>query len=92
MVWLKIGGQNFHVSNKGIFYAILAGVLVGLSEILAFYLFSRGISVSVGAPIIIGGSVVFAVLLGLFIGEKINLYQILAIILIIIGIVILSKR
>lgn len=92
LVWLKIGGQSFFVSNKGIFYAVLAGVFVGLSEILAFYLFSKGISVSLGAPVIIGGSVVFAVLLGLFIGEKINFYQILAICLIMVGVIILSRK
>ena len=70
----------------------MAGVFIGLAEITSFFVFSKGISVSTGVPIIIGGSVVFASLLGiLFLKETLTPIHLLAMLLIIVGIVLLVK-
>ncbi|KAA3636263.1 MAG: hypothetical protein DWQ02_08525, partial [Bacteroidetes bacterium] len=62
---LKWTDSPLPFSQKGILYAILAGVFVGLAEITSFYVFSRGVSASTGIPVIIGGSVVVGAVLGL---------------------------
>ena len=42
-----------------------AGAAIGLAEVLAFCAYRNGLSLSVGAPIIYGGSVLAAVIFGL---------------------------
>lgn len=80
-------------SQKGILFAVLAGISVGLAEIASFYVFSKGAPASIGIPIIVGGSVIVGTIFGLiFLKENLALIHYLAIVLIIIGIAILSSR
>jgi len=90
---LRIANIPLQVSGKGIIYAILAGIFVGLAEITTFYLFSRGITASIGIPVIIGGSIVVGSLLGiLFLKETLSPIHYLAIVLIVIGVVLLTTK
>jgi len=92
LLFIKFTNVSIEISNKGILYAVLAGVFVGLAEITSFFVFSKGITLSIGLPIIIGGSVVFGSLLGiLFLKEVLTPIHLLAILLIIVGIVLLVK-
>lgn len=61
---LKLQGQPLPVSGKGLGLAALAGLGVGLAEILAFVVFRRGVPASVGTPVIVGGSVLLTAVLG----------------------------
>lgn len=88
---MKINNVPLEISQKGIIFAVLAGVFVGLAEITSFYVFSKGISASAGIPVIIGGSILIGALLGIiFLKETMNLIHYLGITFIIIGVVILS--
>lgn len=90
---LKTTHQPLEISPKGIQMAILAGVFVGLAEIASFYVFSKGVSASVGIPIIIGGSILVGAILGLvFLKESLNLTQVFAIGLIVAGVLLLSVK
>ena len=90
--FLKITDVPIEISNKGIMYAIAAGVFVGLAEITSFFVFSKGISLSNALPIIIGGSVIIGSILGiLFLKETITVIHVLAIILVVTGIILLIK-
>jgi transporter family protein len=90
---LKISDSPLEVSSRGVILAVLAGIFVGLAEITSFYVFSRGISASVGIPIIIGGSVVVGAVLGvLFLKESLNWTQLFAIGMIVAGVVLLSSK
>ena len=92
LFFLKITGSAIEISNKGIFYAVLAGIFVGLAEIASFFVFSKGISVSTGLPIIIGGSVIIGSLLGIiFLKESLTPIHALAILLVAVGIFLLMK-
>jgi len=87
------GGSSLVISQKGVWFAFLAGIFVGLAEIASFFVFSKGVPVSVGIPIIIGGSVLVGAVLGLiFLKETLNLVHILAIALIVVGVVMLSTK
>ena len=89
---MKMKNSPLEISQKGVLFAVLAGVFVGLAEITSFFVFSKGVSASVGIPIIIGGSILVGAVLGLiFLKETLNPIHILAILLIVGGIVLLTS-
>lgn len=93
LLYLKLTGAPLEVSAKGIQFAVLAGVFVGLAEIASFYAFSKGVSASTGIPIMIGGSVIVGALLGIvFLKESLTLVQYFAIAMVVAGIVLFIKK
>lgn len=89
--YLKFASKEISFSIKGGQYAALAGVFVALAEITYFYLLSKGTSISLATPIVLGGSLAFGVFLGILVlGEHLKLVHALAISLIFIGIALLS--
>lgn len=93
LIILKMTNSPMEISQKGIIFSILAGIFVGLAEITSFFVFSKGVSASIGIPIIIGGSILVGAVLGLvFLKETLNPFHYLAIALIIAGVVILSTK
>ncbi|TGE26084.1 hypothetical protein E5K00_03695 [Hymenobacter aquaticus] len=94
-VWLlrlKLQGQPLPITNKGLLLAALAGLGVGLAEILTFVVFSRGVSSSVGTPVIVGGSVLLTAGLGLVVlREALTWPQALGLVSIVVGIVLLAR-
>ena len=90
---MKLMNSPLEISQKGIWFAVLAGVFVGLAEITSFFVFSKGIPASIGIPIIIGGSVLFGAILGLtFLKETLDPIHYLAMGLIVAGVAILSTK
>ncbi len=91
LIYLKQTGDQFSFSSKGILYAVLAGLAVGVAEILTFMVFEKGVAVSIATPVIIGSSVVVSSVLGiLFLRETISLIQLFALALIASGIMLLA--
>ena len=88
---LKLQGQPLALSGRGLGMAALAGLGVGLAEILTFVVFQRGVPVSVGTPVIVGGSVLLTALLGLVVlREALSLPQLGGLVLIVAGIALLA--
>lgn len=92
LLFLKATGRGpFEVTQKGICLAVLAGVSIGLVEMLTFYVFSRGVPVAVGNPLIIGGSLVVTTGGGVvLLRESLSGLQTGAIALIVLGLVLLA--
>ena len=94
-VWLlklKLQGQPMAISGKGLGLAALAGLGVGLAEILTFVVFQRGVSSSVGTPVIVGGSVLLTAVLGLVVlREALTLPQAGGLLFIVVGIALLAR-
>ena len=89
---MKLQGQPMAVSGKGLGLAALAGLGVGLAEILTFVVFQRGVNSSVGTPVIVGGSVLLTALLGLVVlREALTISQAGGLLLIVAGIVLLAR-
>jgi len=89
---LKLQGQPLPVTGKGLGLAALAGLGVGLAEILAFVVFRRGVPASVGTPVIVGGSVLFTAILGLVVlREGMGWQQASGLALVVAGIVLLAR-
>ncbi|MBI2616583.1 hypothetical protein HYW55_00440 [Candidatus Gottesmanbacteria bacterium] len=92
VLFLYVTGQPIHVTTHGVVLAILAGLAVGTAEILSFIAYSRGLSVAVGTQITVGLSILIPVILGVVIAkESIQPIQIVAFVLIAIGVVVLLK-
>lgn len=78
-------------SGRGLLLAALAGVAIGLVEILAFFIYGRGVTVAVGNPLIVGGSLLVTGGIGVVVlREQISQIQLLAIALIAGGILLLA--
>ncbi len=93
LAYLYFARDPLPVSSRGVWLAVLAGVFVGLAEILSFTVFAKGVPASTGIPIIVGGTVVAGVLLGLvFLGETLRPVDWLAVLLIVAGTAILGAR
>lgn len=89
---LKLAGQPLPVTGRGLGLAVLAGVGVGLAEILTFVVFQRGVPASVGTPVLVGGSVLLTAVLGLVVlRETLSLPQVGGLLLIVVGIVLLAR-
>ena len=89
---LKLQGQPLPVSGRGLGLAVLAGLGVGLAEILTFVVFQRGVPASVGTPVIVGGSVLLTALLGLgLLREALSWPQVGGLLLIVAGIGLLAR-
>ena len=89
---MKLQGQPMAISGKGLGLAAMAGLGVGLAEILTFVVFQRGVNSSVGTPVIVGGSVLLTALLGLVVlREAMSISQAGGLLLIVAGIALLAK-
>jgi bacterial/archaeal transporter family protein len=89
---LKVGGRDLGWSKEGLAYAALAGVAVGLAEILTFVVFARGAPAALATPIIMGGSTLVVALVGVVaLGERVGLTQVAGILLVAGGISLLSR-
>ena len=88
----KLRGAELAVDARGLGYAALAGLAVGLAEILTFVVFARGAPASLGTPVIMGGSIVCAAALGLAVlGERLTITQAAGAVLIVAGVALLSS-
>jgi len=78
------------VSTKGVTFLVLAGVMAFALDILALKAYAKGIPITVGAPILIGGSIVVASVIGVLMGESVSVVKITGLILVVGGAIILS--
>jgi len=78
--------------KKGILLAFVAGVFIALSDALGIFLFQKGANLTIITPIVSGGAVALAVLIGfLFFKESLSLAHFIGIVAVIAGIFLLSK-
>lgn len=92
LLYQRAAGQiELNASTRGVFLAFLAGVAIGLVEILSFYVYGRGVPVSMGNPLIIGGSLIVTTGVGVFLmREHMNATQFAAVGLIVVGVSLLA--
>lgn len=76
---------------KGLLFAALAGVFALILDILVLKAYGSGLPVSIGGPIIIGGSVAVAAVIGFFLGDSVTSTKIIGLILVIGGSALLAS-
>lgn len=85
------GEPVFEVKPKGISFAIIAGITVGLASLFLFKTFASGVNLSISVPVVRTAIVVIASVLGILIlKEGINVKLIAGLFLSIIGIYLIS--
>jgi transporter family protein len=90
LIYFQVQGKLIKVTSSGVTFSIVAGLFVGLAEILSFY-FLEKVDASQGIPIIIGGSVLAGSILGIVIlHETLSFSKMMGILFIILGILIVS--
>jgi uncharacterized membrane protein len=81
------------VTRAGIGWAVATGLAFGVFAGLLFYLFSHGVNLSLGAPIIRLGGIAFAALLGIIVlREPFNVQSLAGLVLAALGILLIATR
>lgn len=82
---------TLNVTARGLTLSALAGVAIGVVEIVSFFVYGRGVAVAVGNPLIVGGSLLVTTGVGYFLlREHLNSLQMAAIVIILMGIALLA--
>lgn len=76
--------------QKGVIFLVLAGLAALALDVLVLQAYSKGLPINVGGPIVIGGSIAVAAVIGFSLGEPITLTKIIALGLVIGGATMLS--
>lgn len=77
-------------SPKGLVFLILAGVCAFFIDFLALQAYSRGLSLTIGGPLIIGGSIAVATIFGFFLGDSVTILKLIALALLVSGAALLA--
>lgn len=89
-LWQK-GKQKFLLTKEGIIFAVLIGIFATGIDLFAIWGYSKGVSLSVGGPLITATGIVLTLIYGLISGEPLTFYKILAVSLILIGAMMLGR-
>lgn len=76
--------------SKGVYFLIAAGVCAFLIDYFALTAYSKGLPINIGGPIIIGGSIAVAAIIGFVLGDPVTLQKLLGLALLLVGAVVLS--
>jgi uncharacterized membrane protein len=81
------------ITRLGIQWAVLTGLAFGVFAGILFFLFSQGVNLSVGTPIIRLGGIAFAAFLGIIVfRESFNLQSLAGYVLATLGILLIATR
>ncbi len=91
-LWTNWNG-GLQITNEGIFWSIMTGIAFSLFTGLLFVIFSQGVNLSIGSPVIRMGGIVIAATLGIIVfREGINLQYIIGFLLAAVGIFLVVTR
>jgi drug/metabolite transporter (DMT)-like permease len=91
-LWMRAHGPLL-VTRTGILWAVLTGLAFGVFAGILFFLFSQGVNLSVGTPIIRLGGITFAALLGIIVlREPFNIQSLAGFVLAAAGILLIAMR
>jgi len=91
-IYLKLNGQDILITKESIKFPLIAGLFTGMAEILYLTMYSKNTPITIGNPLVVGGSIVIAVILGLIIlKEPMNGVKVAGIILTLSGLAVLSR-
>lgn len=95
LIWLAWtwAHEQIAVTPTGVFWAVLTGLSFGIFTGLMFFLFSQGVDLSIGTPVIRMGGIIAAATLGIIIlREGLNWQYIIGFILATAGIYLVAAR
>ena len=92
IMYIKISGQSLIFSKSYIILPIVAGIFAGVAELFYLSMYTKNAPITIGNPLVVGGTIVIAVILGMIIlKEPINATKIAGIVLVLTGLVFLMR-
>ena len=92
LLWTR-AHEPLAISRDGVIWSIITGLSFGIFTGLVFLLFSQGVNLSIGSPVVRMGGIVFAATLGILIfREGLNWQYIIGFALAAIGIALVATR
>jgi transporter family protein len=85
----QLGKVRLFTNPAGTWWLLGAGVAAFSIDYFTLLAYSRGLPISVGAPIGIAGGVATAVVIGLLIGEQLSIAKLAGLVLVVIGSIVL---
>ncbi len=91
-IYLKLNGQDLLITKESVKFPIIAGLFAGVAEIAYLMMYSKNTPITIGNPLVVGGTTIIAILLGFIIlKEPVSLSKGIGIVLTLTGLVILSR-
>ena len=91
-IWTRVH-TSLVVTRAGALWAVATGLAFGVFAGLLFFLFSHGVNLSLGTPVIRLGGIAFAAMLGIVVlREPFNLQSLAGFVLAAIGILLIATR
>jgi len=91
-IYLKMSGQSLTFTKSSLMLPVLAGLFTGVAEIFYLSMYSKNAPITVGNPLVVGGTIVITVILGMIIlKEPMSAAKIAGIIFVITGLVLLTR-
>jgi len=92
-VVFRISGQELIFSKNVIWLPIMAGLFAGIAEISYLFMYTKDAPLNIGTPLVVGLTIVVAVLLGVIIlKESLDINKVIGICLTIIGLLFLMRN
>ena len=93
LVWTFSTRASLVVTRSGVLWAVATGLAFGVFAGLLFFLFSHGVNLSLGTPVIRLGGIAFAAVLGIVVlREPFNLQSVAGFVLAALGILLIATR
>ena len=93
LVWTIWTRSSLVMTRSGVLWAVATGLAFGAFAGLLFYLFSHGVNLSLGTPVIRLGGIAFAAVLGIVIlREPFNVQSVAGFVLAALGILLIATR
>jgi len=91
-IMFKISGQELVFSKNIIWIPAMAGLFAGIAEIFYLFMYTKNAPLNIGTPLVVGLTIVAAVLLGtIILKESLDISKIIGICLTITGLIFLMK-
>ena len=90
LIFSKIKSSHLVINSRGLLLIALAGIAAFFIDYLTLEAYLRGLPLSIGGPIVVGGSLAISVLAGIVMGDAITAVKVFGIVMISAGAVILS--
>jgi len=91
-IYLKLNGHDLLITKESIKFPIIAGLFAGVAEISYLLMYSKNTPITLGNPLVVGGTTIIAVILGIIVlKEPMGVTRIAGIVFSLIGLVLLAR-
>lgn len=91
-IYFKVSDQVLTFTKSSLILPILAGIFAGAAELFYMFMYSKNAPITIGNPLVVGGTTIIAIILGIIIlKEPMSAMKITGLIFSFIGLIILAR-